>query len=103
MLPNSVQPIWRLTKRRNIASTALELMKTTHWDRNESQKNCARCGQTSTYSGDWYRDLCPDCADKTEGEWVCRHCNRYGNFEEMGGNGAVNPSCCGSRCKHIKA
>lgn len=64
-------------------------------------KVCARCGQTSEYSGDWYLDLCPDCADETEGKWVCCYCNRHGDFEEMGGEGAIDPNCCGSPCRHI--
>lgn len=65
------------------------------------EKTCARCGTTSAYSGDWYRYLCPECADETEGEWLCSSCNRRGNFEEMGGSGAINPSCCGSPCNQV--
>lgn len=30
------------------------------------EKLCARCLQTCQYSGDWYGDLCPRCADETE-------------------------------------
>ena len=30
------------------------------------EKRCARCLQTQEYSGDWYGDLCPQCADETE-------------------------------------
>lgn len=29
-------------------------------------KHCARCRQDSEYSGDWYGDLCPECADETD-------------------------------------
>jgi hypothetical protein len=32
-------------------------------------KRCARCLQTSEYSGDWYGDLCPRCADETEPDY----------------------------------
>jgi hypothetical protein len=31
-----------------------------------SEKRCARCLLTYPYSGDWYGDLCPQCADETE-------------------------------------
>jgi hypothetical protein len=31
-----------------------------------NEKRCARCLQTCQYSGDWYGDLCPQCADETE-------------------------------------
>jgi hypothetical protein len=31
-----------------------------------NEKRCARCLQTCEYSGDWYGDLCPQCADETE-------------------------------------
>jgi hypothetical protein len=37
----------------------------------EEQKKCARCAQTKKYSGEWYCGLCPECADETEGKWVC--------------------------------
>lgn len=30
------------------------------------EKLCARCRQYSRYSGDWYGDLCPECADETD-------------------------------------
>jgi hypothetical protein len=30
------------------------------------EKRCGRCLQTCQYSGDWYGDLCPQCADETE-------------------------------------
>jgi hypothetical protein len=66
------------------------------------KKRCARCRQTRQYSGDWYGNLCPGCADSTAGDWVCCRCNRSGDFDEMGGSGATNPSCCGSPCNHIK-
>lgn len=29
-------------------------------------KHCTRCFQDSEYSGDWYGDLCPQCADETD-------------------------------------
>jgi hypothetical protein len=67
-----------------------------------SKKRCARCKKTFVYSGDWYGDLCPGCADKTEGEWVCARCGRRGDFEAMGGSGVTIPKCCGSPCKRIK-
>jgi hypothetical protein len=76
-------------------------MKTTDRDRVQRQKNCVRCGEKTDYSGEWYGDLCPECADETDGEWVCRYCARSGNFEEMGGSGAISPICCGSVCDHI--
>jgi len=69
---------------------------------NRRHKNCTHCGQTMEFSGEWYRDLCPACADETEGKWVCRYCKREGNFEEMGGSGVMNPICCGSLCDQIK-
>jgi hypothetical protein len=31
-----------------------------------NEKRCARCLQTCPYSGDWFGDLCPKCADETE-------------------------------------
>jgi hypothetical protein len=65
------------------------------------QKPCARCGQTTEYSGDWYGDLCPECADQTDGDWVCNKCGCRGTFEEMGGEGAANPVCCGFSCKRV--
>lgn len=67
----------------------------------ETQKMCKRCKTASEYSGDWYGDLCPECADKTEGAWTCRICGRQDNFEAMGGGSATNPSCCGSTCIQI--
>lgn len=66
------------------------------------QKTCTRCRQTGEYSGDWYGDLCPECADETDGDWVCLCCIRHGNFEEMGDSGAMNPTCCGSTCEHVR-
>lgn len=30
------------------------------------EKRCARCLQIQEYSGDWYGDLCPQCADETD-------------------------------------
>jgi hypothetical protein len=65
-------------------------------------KLCARCRRRSEPSGDWYGDLCPRCADQTEGEWVCKKCGRHGDFDTMGGSGSVDPVCCGSPCKHIR-
>lgn len=65
------------------------------------QSSCARCGQVTAYSGDWYGDLCPECADKTAGDWSCRSCGRHGSFEEMGGNGVTNPVCCAVPCQHL--
>ncbi|MFL5245114.1 MAG: hypothetical protein ACJ8FY_23675 [Gemmataceae bacterium] len=63
---------------------------------------CGRCGREIEYSGDWYGDLCPVCADKTERLWVCGACSRHGDFEEMGGAAAINPTCCGLACKHFQ-
>jgi hypothetical protein len=34
-----------------------------------NEKRCARCLQTCPYSGDWYGDLCPQCADETEPDY----------------------------------
>jgi hypothetical protein len=64
-------------------------------------KSCARCVQTKEYSGDWYDVLCPECADRTEGDWVCPTCGRSGSFETMGGDGAANPDCCGTPSEHV--
>ena len=69
---------------------------------NSPNKKCNRCGQTKEFTGEWYRDLCPACADETEGKWVCRYCKREGNFEEMGGGGTMNPICCGSVCDQVR-
>ena len=59
---------------------------------------CARCGQLTARRGDWFGDLCPGCADRTEGRWSCDVCGRFGDFEAMGGNGKINPACCGFPC-----
>jgi hypothetical protein len=66
----------------------------------QKKRPCARCGQRLEASGDWFADLCPECADKTQGEWVCEECGRHGDFETMGGSGSINPVCCGAPCKH---
>jgi hypothetical protein len=66
----------------------------------QKKRRCARCGQRLATSGDWFADLCPECADRTQGEWVCEQCGRHGDFETMGGSGAINPVCCGAPCKH---
>lgn len=63
-----------------------------------NHKTCMRCLQRHAYSGDWYGELCPDCADATDGDWICLICNARGTFEEMAGSGDMNPSCCGSPC-----
>ena len=34
-----------------------------------NEKRCGRCLQTCPYSGDWYGDLCPQCADETEPDY----------------------------------
>lgn len=62
---------------------------------------CLRCRRNEKYSGDWYGDLCPSCADQTDGDWVCLCCERIGNFEAMGGDGADNPRCCGVPCIRV--
>jgi hypothetical protein len=62
---------------------------------------CARCGKTEARDGDWYSNLCPACADKTDGTWSCRRCGRSGDFEAMGGAGEADPVCCGSACERI--
>lgn len=62
-------------------------------------KICSRCLKIVEVSGDWYVDLCPGCADETDGTWTCQKCGRYGNFEEMGANGVENPVCCGLPCE----
>jgi hypothetical protein len=72
----------------------------TIWE--ERERICSRCGRTIVYSGDWYRDFCPECADETEGKWVCRYCKREGSFEEMGGTELIYPICCGSLCDQTK-
>jgi hypothetical protein len=68
-----------------------------------NQRSCARCRQISAYVDDWYGDLCPECADQTDGEWVCRACGRRGSFEAMGGNGGADPICCASPCHRTNA
>jgi hypothetical protein len=65
------------------------------------QTRCARCGQTTEHSGDWYDDLCPGCADETDCDWRCRSCGQQRSFEVMGGEGATNPVCCGVPCHRI--
>jgi hypothetical protein len=90
-----VVPSWVLPKPSDANDAAPHAQRIT-------QKRCARCRKRQEYSGDWYGDLCPECADATEGQWLCRRCKRRGNFEEMGGDGATNPSCCGSACKRVK-
>jgi hypothetical protein len=65
------------------------------------QKLCARCGEFDDDSGDWYDDLCPACADRTDGDWICRVCARRGSFESMGGSGASDPNCCNAPCRHL--
>jgi hypothetical protein len=57
------------------------------------QDRCARCGQLSERSEDWYDNLCPSCADQTDGQWICRVCGRRGTFESMGGDGITDPDC----------
>jgi hypothetical protein len=64
------------------------------------KKHCARCRQEREVSGDWYGDLCPPCADRTEGDWICEFCGRHGSFEVMGGSRADDPNCCGRSCIH---
>ena len=64
-------------------------------------KSCARCGQIAEDSGDWYGDLCPGCADETDGEWVCSKCGCRGAFEAMDGDGVMNPVCCGVPCQQV--
>jgi hypothetical protein len=101
-----------LVKETNVGPTeAIEVLEADaripeiHWDKTaqeDSEKSCGRCGRSTEDSGDWYGDLCPSCADETEGKWVCRYCKRQGSFEEMGGSGALNPICCGSLCDQIK-
>lgn len=66
------------------------------------KRKCARCGQSCERCGEWYGELCPRCADNTEGDWVCHHCGRRGKFQLMGGNVRENPICCGSPCQQIK-
>jgi hypothetical protein len=65
------------------------------------QKLCSRCGQLVESCDDWFGDLCPTCADRTDGDWVCRTCGQSGSFEDMGGDGAVGPECCGVPCKRV--
>lgn len=64
-------------------------------------ERCSRCEQLVQNSGDWYGDLCPKCADATDGDWVCQVCGREGRFEEMGGHESENPECCGRPCEHL--
>lgn len=67
------------------------------------QKTCARCRSSADGSDDWYGELCPVCADQTDGEWACRSCGRRGTFEDMGGDGANDPVCCGNGCQRVDA
>ena len=64
-------------------------------------KECGRCGQLVRDSGDWYGDLCPECADTTDGDWICSICGTRGDFETMGGRGTRDPICCGNPCERI--
>jgi hypothetical protein len=77
-------------------NTTLESMQAS-----KKLKTCARCRQADEYPGDWYGDLCPTCADRTDGEWVCKSCGRRGSFEAMGGDGPSDPICCGRNCNRI--
>jgi hypothetical protein len=60
---------------------------------------CERCAQLVEVSEDWYDDLCPGCADATDGGFECPRCGRRGSFEDMGGNGSSDPLCCGQLCR----
>ena len=62
---------------------------------------CDRCQESKPYSGDWYLGLCPECADETEGTWICRRCSRNGTFETMGGDCESDPACCGIPCDQM--
>jgi hypothetical protein len=64
------------------------------------KRACERCRRRVEISADWYDGLCPSCADKTEGEWVCARCDSRGSFEQMGGSGVSDPTCCGFPCDH---
>jgi hypothetical protein len=64
-------------------------------------RECGRCEQLVADSGDWYGDLCPECADATDGDWICPRCGARGDFESMGGSGAGDPECCGNPCERI--
>lgn len=66
-----------------------------------NDRSCAKCRQMRAYSGDCYGDLCPECADAVDGDWVCRRCGRCGTFEAMGGDGASDPACCGVACDQL--
>jgi hypothetical protein len=70
--------------------------------KNENQTRCAGCRRSYPYSGDWFGDLCPGCADQTKGEWICHNCGKRGDFEPMNGGGMENPICCGRTCEHIR-
>ena len=69
--------------------------------RDAEQKECDRCSHTDSYSGNGHDDLCPEDADQTDDEWICRVCRRRGTFEAMGGNDADDPRCCGVLCRRI--
>ena len=62
---------------------------------------CSRCGQLVELCGDWYGDLCPECADETDCDWICFVCGKSGPFEDMGGDGADDPECCGVPCRRV--
>jgi hypothetical protein len=66
-----------------------------------NRDSCARCGQSDKRNGDWHGELCPTCADETDGDWACSVCGRRGTFEAMGGDGAANPICCQAPCQRL--
>jgi len=70
---------------------------------NQDERQCGRCGHAIADSGDWYGELCPECADATEGVWICLHCGREGNFEDMVANDNADPECCGSPCNRVNS
>jgi hypothetical protein len=63
---------------------------------------CGRCHETMARSSEWWLDLCPECADATEGDWRCQRCGKHGDFEETGGDGDQDPECCGVPCIRIR-
>jgi hypothetical protein len=67
----------------------------------QARRKCARCRQTKELSDDWHLDLCPACADNTDGNWGCVRCGRCGTFEAMHGDGSHDPVCCGLTCRYV--
>jgi hypothetical protein len=98
LVPNSRLPDLNIQAKRSQKATR----KKSSARKNDEQGTCSRCRKNRKTSEDWFGTLCPECADGTEGEWMCRVCGRKGDFETMGGCGAVDPMCCGAPCEQSR-